>query len=261
MLGSTNASKAGSPGRKRNRFAISFDGSNDYVDTGTTNQAVFRSDFSVGFWMKADNTRPAANDYLVGGLESGNTDGLIIYIATNGKMTASFKSNTDPLTVRTDAAIVADEEPQAAWMHILVVVTDADPTTIKIYTNGTEEASSIVSSQELSRTNHRLYECNDNIWIGAANSNGSGSNWFAGDIDEYAVWSGAISAAQAAVIGSKVINLKNPTGAYGAGPISKLNQWLRFEEGSGTFARDRSGNGNHGTINGATIVTGAPSTR
>ena len=261
MLGSFNSSGIGTRKLSANRTALSFDGSDNYVDTGQTNQATFRSDYSVGFWMKADDTRPAANDYLVGGLESGNSDGLIVYLATNGKINVLFKSNGDPLTKRTDAAVVADETPQAAYMHILAVITDANPTTITIYTNGTEEASSVIGGQELSRTNHRLYECNDNIWMGAANANGSGSNWFAGDMDEFAVWSGAISAAQAAVIGSSVINLKNPTGAYGPGPISKLNQWLRFEEGSGTFARDRSGNGNHGTINGATVITDAPSIR
>ena len=260
MLGATNSSKAGRPGRKRNRFALSFDGSNDHVDTGTTNQAIFRSNFSVGVWVKPEDGRPAANDYIVGGLESGSTDGFIIYIATNGKINVLFKANGDPLTKRTDSAVFADGAI-SSWMHILVVVKDADPSTITIYTNGTEEASSIISSQELSRTNHRLYECNDNIWIGAANSNGSGSNYFAGDMDEFAVWSGAISAAQAAVIGSKVINLKNPTGAYGPGPVSALNQWLRFEEGQGTVLRDRSGNGNNGTIEGAKFVTDAPSIR
>jgi hypothetical protein len=262
MLGSGNngGQKPGRPGRRRNRFALSFDGSNDYVDTGQTNQAIFRSDFSVGVWVKPDDGRPAANDYIVGGIESGNTDGLIIYIATNGKLNVSFKSNSDPLTKRTDAAIFADGAI-SSWMHILVVVTDADPTTITIYTNGTEEASSVVSSQELSRTNHRLYECNDNIWIGAANANGSGSNFFSGDMDEYAVWSGAISAAQAAVVGAKVINLRQQKGNYGAGPVSKLNQWLRFEEGQGTRLRDRSGKGYHATVSGASFVKGTPAIR
>ena len=174
MLGATNTSKPSRPGRKRNRFALAFDGDNDYVDTGTTNQSVFRSNFSVGVWVKPDDGRPAANDYIVGGLESGNTDGFIMYIGTNGKLTVMFKANGDPLTKRTNSAIFADGAI-SSWMHILAVVEDANPTTITIYTNGTAEASSIVSSQELSRTNHRLYECNDNIWIGAGNANGRGS--------------------------------------------------------------------------------------
>ena len=254
MLGSGNRSKPTRPARTGgNKRSLSFDGSNDYVDTGVTNQAIFRSDFSVGVWVKPEDGRPAANDYIVGGLESGNTDGLIIYIATSGKITVSFKSNSDPLTVRSDSAVFADGAI-SSWMHILAVVTDANPTTIKIYTNGTEEASSIVSSQELSRTNHRLYECNDNIWIGAANANGSGSNFFAGDMDEYAVWSAALSAAQAAVVGASAFNLRRPKGNYGAGPVSSLEQWLRFEEARGTNTRDWSANKNHGTVNGATRI-------
>jgi hypothetical protein len=262
MLGSGNSGgqRPSRPGRRRNRFALSFDGSNDYVDTGQTNQAIFRSDFSIGCWIKPDDGQPAANDYALGGIESGNTDGFLLQINTNGKITVSFKSNGDPLTKRTDSAVFSNGAA-SSWMHLLVVVADANPTTITIYTNGTEEASSIVSSQELSRTNHRLYECNDNIWIGAANANGSGSSFFAGDIDEFAIWSGALSAAQAAVVGSKVINLRQQKGNYGPGPVSKLNQWLRFEEGKGTRLRDRSGKGYHATVNGASFVKGTPSIR
>ena len=253
MLGSFNSSGIKPRKKRANRAAMSFDGSNDYVDTGVTNQTIFRSNFSVGCWIKPDDGRPAANDYIIGGIESGNTDGLIIYIATNGKITVSFKSNSDPLTVRTNSAVFADGAI-SSWMHLLVAVADADPTTIIIYTNGTAEASSIVSSQELSRTNHRLYECNDNIWLGAANANGSGSNFFSGDMDEYAVWSGALSAAQAAVVGASAFNLRRTKGDYGAGPVSKLEQWLRFEEARGTNTRDFSANKNHGTVNGATRI-------
>ena len=262
MLGSGNngGQKPGRPGRRRNRFALSFDGSNDYVDTGQTNQAVFRSDFSVGCWVKPDDGQPGANDYALGGIESGNSDGLLIQIGTNGKITVLFKSNGDPLSVRTDSAVFSDGAA-SSWMHLLFVVADANPTTITVYTNGTAEASSILSSQELSRTNHRLYECNDNLWIGAGNANGSGSQFFAGDIDEYAVWSGALSAAQAAVVGSKVINLRQQKGNYGAGPVSKLNQWLRFEEGQGTRLRDRSGKGYHATVSGASFVKETPAIR
>ena len=45
MLGSTNAggNKPGRPGRKRNRFALSFDGSNDHVDTGLTQTPTLKS--------------------------------------------------------------------------------------------------------------------------------------------------------------------------------------------------------------------------
>ena len=258
--GNSNRAKPGRPGRRRNRFALSFDGSNDYVDTGLTHQATLRSNFSVGFWVKPDDGQPGAKDYILGGLESGSSDGLLVQIETNGKITVLFKSNGDPLSIRSDAAVFADGAI-STWMHILVVIADADPSTIILYTDGTAQATSILSSQELSRTNHRLYECNDNIFIGAANNNGSAANFFAGDIDEFAVWSGALPAGSAAVIGAQVLNLRKPRGNYLAAHAATLTQWLRFEEGQGTRLRDKSGNGYHATLDGAAFATSAPATR
>ena len=258
--GGSNSQKPNRPGRRRNRFALSFDGSNDYVDTGLTHQATFRSNFSVGFWIKPDDGQPSANDYAIGGIESGNTDGLLFQIGTNGKITIQFKSNNDPLSIRSDAAVFSDGAA-SNWMHILVVVADANPSTIILYTDGTVQATSILSSQELSRSNHQAYTCNDNIWLGAANANGSGSSWFAGDLDEFAVWSGALPAGAAAVIGAQVLNLRQPRGNYLAAHAATLTQWLRFEDGSGTQLRDRSGNASHGTLSGASFVKGAPATR
>ena len=126
--GGSNSQKPNRPGRRRNRFALSFDGSNDYVDTGLTHQATFRSNFSVGFWIKPDDGQPDANDYAIGGIESGNTDGLLFQIGTNGKITVQFKSNNDPLSIRSDAAVFSNGAA-SSWMHILVVVADANTST------------------------------------------------------------------------------------------------------------------------------------
>mgnify|MGYP003660238031 CR=1 FL=1 len=214
----------------KNQWYLDCDGTNDYVDTGLTHQETLRGSYTIGMWIKADDTRPAAADYLVGGLESGNTDALLIQFTQAGKLKVAFKSNGDPLTQTTDAAVVADQTPQAEWMHVLVVVNlTGGNSNIVIYTNGTVEASSTSGSQALSAANHAAYTCNDNIYLAAGNNNGTDTNHFAGEIDEFAIWNIALDADAAAVVGAKVIDLQIPAGNYISAHASSLQQYIRFE--------------------------------
>jgi hypothetical protein len=213
----------------KNQWYLDCDGTNDYVDTGLTHQETLRGSYSIGMWIKPDDGRPAAADYLVGGLESGNTDALLIQLKTTGKISVGFKADGDPLTVTTDSAVFADGAI-SDWMHLLVVVNlTGSNSTITIYTNGTEEASSVIGGQALSAANHVAYTCNDNIFLAAANNNGSATNHFAGEIDEFAIWNIALDANAAAVVGAKVIDLQIPSGAYVYNYAKFLQQYIRFE--------------------------------
>ena len=199
----------------KNQWYLDCDGANDYVDTGLTHQETLRGSYSIGMWIKPDDGRPAAVDYLVGGLESGNT--------------VAFKADGDPLTQTTDSVVFADGAI-SDWMHLLVVVNlTGGNSTITIYTNGTEEASSVIGGQALSAANHAAYTCNDNIFLAAGNNNGTDTNHFAGHIDEFAIWNVALNADAAAVIGAKVIDLNIPAGNYLLAYANSLQQYIRFE--------------------------------
>ena len=211
----------------KNQWYLDCDGTNDYVDVGLTHQETLRGSYTIGMWIKPDDGRPSAADYLVGGLESGNTDALIIQLTTQGKIKVSFKADGDPLTKTTDSAVFVDGAIED-WMHILIVVNiTGTNSTIDIYTNGTEEASSVIGGQALSAANHAAYTCNDNLFLAAGNNNGT--NHFAGEIDEFAIWNIALDADAAAVVGAKVIDLQIPAGNYTSAYASSLQQYIRFE--------------------------------
>ena len=51
----------------RDEYSLEFDGSNDYIDTGSNFEStVFNSAFSVSLWVKLDDGRPSATEYLFG---------------------------------------------------------------------------------------------------------------------------------------------------------------------------------------------------
>ena len=55
MLGLGNSITGGAALSAYNQFALSFDGTNDFVNTGATFQSTFRNSFSVSCWQNTDN--------------------------------------------------------------------------------------------------------------------------------------------------------------------------------------------------------------
>jgi hypothetical protein len=116
-----------------------------------------------------------------------------------------------------------------------------DGTYVKVYINGIEvtEDSSVVN-----------YSASDTtLTIGMRA--GSVASPFNGEISGVRVFNTALTAAQVADLYNnpeKVV----PTGVNN----TALKLWLPMMEGAGTTAYDGSGNGNHGTISGATYVNG-----
>jgi hypothetical protein len=83
-----------------------------------------------------------------------------------------------------------------------------------------------------------------------SNNNGTG-NFFDGQIAGFKIFNTALTAAQVADL------YLNPEKIVPDGVAdSALKLWLPMMEGAGTTAYDGSGNGNHGTISGATWVSG-----
>jgi hypothetical protein len=89
------------------------------------------------------------------------------------------------------------------------------------------------------------------VTLGMVGAQGVGVNYFNGQIAGFKIFNTALTAAQVADLYNnpeKVV----PTGVDN----TALKLWLPMMEGAGTTAYDGSGNGNHGTISGATYVNG-----
>ena len=82
------------------------------------------------------------------------------------------------------------------------------------------------------------------LYIG---SRDGGNNWFNGQLSGFKIFNTALTAAQVADLYNNPEKIV-PTGVSN----DALKLWLPMQEGAGTTAYDGSGNGNHGTISGAT---------
>ena len=198
--------------------ALDFDGVNDYVDLDGFTMAgnVATIVFQANFSNGA---------YI---LDINTQRFVVLNNATNGL--GVYDSNAWSYYGHTDRAKVG----------FYAIVSDG--TTQRAYYNGHQlgEDKTIVAIDWDSITEMAL----------GSNNNGTG-NFFDGQIAGFKIFNTALTAAQ-------VLDLYNnpekivPTGVSN----DALKLWLPMMEGAGTTAYDGSGNGNHGTISGATWTHG-----
>jgi len=202
--------------------ALSFDGVNDYVDCGSIEVQSFSLITNVYFDLLSNT------DTLAGNWDSSN--GFMLYKNSSNNMFVYINS----AKVQTDIS-----EYVGHWTQF---VATYDGTTAKLYANGV-----LINSEAYAATIN--YSSGSTFKVGAyGNTPGGLLN---GDVAGTKIFNTALTAAQVADLYNnpeKVV----PTGVDN----TALKLWLPMQEGAGTTAYDGSGNGNHGTISGATYVNG-----
>ena len=216
--------------------ALDFDGSNDYVDAGSSSSLRFHTgDFTVTGWIKSDSltgTRTLGTTYL-----DLNTGWL--FGTSNSKLgyyTNAWKSANTTLVT-------------GQWYHIGITV-DASGNYI-FYLNGNSDGSGALTLPA---------NTTESFKIGAYGASG-GLGRFDGLIDEVRIYNRALSADEI----SRLYNLK--TNIVNRSQEDRITSGLvgmwsfdgnHMDWSQGTAeARDQSGNANHGdVINGALPIIG-----
>ena len=207
--------------------ALDFDGVNDYVDvpyldslanTGvsSTFSFYFNVDTITGSIVFAEQRKAASKRYVVW-YDHANTR-LQLYLNSVSSV-INF-----PLT----------ETNQ--WFYFTGVV---DGSTAKMYING----------ELIGSTSYAPFESNVDFYLGTYD--GASGYFYNGKMSNAKIFNTALTATQVADLYNnpeKVV----PTGVAN----TALKLFLPMQEGAGTTAYDGSGNGNHGTISGATYTHG-----
>jgi len=199
--------------------ALDFDGVNDEVLSTITISGAK----TYCAWINADAT----------------SNCRIVSMFTGGYSNITFSNNKFNMYDGTNIPETTTTFETDQW-YFVVAVQEAN--NAKIYVNGI--------SQPLSTTNwveHTYTSATIAIGRDAAGS----TAWFDGEISGVRVFNTALTAAQVADLYNnpeKVV----PTGVAN----TALKLFLPMQEGAGTTAYDGSGNGNHGTISGATYTHG-----
>jgi len=244
-----------------NQFALSFDGTNDHVDTNATFQSTFRNSFSVSCWQNTDSY--TQTDTLWGASADSSNFIKLFQRGSGRKLCFQFKSaGSNSRQETASAEFDADDGLDGAWVNWVVTATKTGTTssniTVKIYKNGSDVTAGSALTSGCTAEKQGAFATDQNIYIGAFNSAGSAANLLPGLMDEWAVWSTVLDAdAVAAIYNSGVpFNLTEDSGNYDNS--SDLVAFFNFNEGSGTTATDLVASRNGTLTNGPTYSTNIP---
>lgn len=200
--------------------ALDFDGVNDKVEGSAPSLPTGANPFTTCFYYKETTTSREA--FFWGGLSNNQSNG---YRTATNKFKHFFYSNDLESTIET---------PIGTWVFAVVTF---DGTTRSIYINGQLDVSDTPTGVNVTGTNYKVGVATTSYWNG--------------NISNIRVFNTALTAAQVADL------YLNPEKIVPDGIAnSALKLWLPMMEGAGTTAYDGSGNGNHGTISGATWTSG-----
>ena len=236
----------------QNQYSVDFDGTNDYLDTGSSFSSTFQSDYTISSWFKRNETATTGkwlygHDYRVNGKHI-----LKVYYTTTDIFFNFFIGSAA-------ATAYASYTPDTNWHHLVVSASQSGGSVVLktyldgIYKNTTSFTASISN-----------YVNPENLAIGS----GFGPTAFAysnAKQDEFAIFGsalsdGSVSTGQTA--GGDIATLYNsgvPADISSLSPVA----WYRMGDndgGTGTTITDQGSGGNDGTLtNGPTFSSDVPS--
>lgn len=144
--------------------------------------------------------------------------------------------NADGGADEATAHIEAQDDGQ--WHHWMLFSDPSDPENSKLYIDGVEQDTAKFANTGTTNTQQ------DSLSIGTVDSGNTTGEHFSGDIREFSVFSGDKT--------SNASTYYNGGSPYDVTNESDLQGYWKMDEASGSIANDSSGEGNHGTIDGAT---------
>jgi len=232
-----------------NLYSVSFDGTDDFVDTGNKFDFMQQTlNFTISAWIKYTNhASTSANQYTLHTTDSGGRVGFMLWYDNRhgGKQIRTLISPTSSTKVE---VTVNNAITDNNFHHF--AVTCAAGGSYTLYIDG-----SSVGSTPLQHLATSTDSAMHNFTLGAAKTSGGSSTLhFEGNLDEVAIFNSELSAS-------------NVTAIYNSGvpnDISSLSPvgWWRMgdnDSGSGTTITDQGSGGNNATLtNGPTFSTTVP---
>ena len=241
-----------------NSYALSFDGSDDYVEVADSDDFSFgdgssNSAFSYSFWVRVERSSTNVFQHLISKGSSTNSEYLIQAMPPN-----SYGLNADSIYFAlypgsTSGAVV--ESPASSislntWHH---VVCTADGTGnrsgMKIYIDGVSQTLTTSGLTSLTMINST-----DPLRFGARSQSSAPNSFLQGKMDEIALFNSELSS-------SDVTSIYNSGGPDDLASLSPVGWWRMGDNnsGSGTTITDQGSGGNDGTLNnGPTFSTDVP---
>jgi hypothetical protein len=219
--------------------SLNFDGIDDHVLVGTPNGMTPTESHTIMAWVKS-TLEPCDYGRIIGDYLAPPTSPNNLTYGFSGCEPSCPSGNCMVMALWTDQ-LFTESQTIEGWTH-WTFTYDSNTLLRSVYRDGILLGENNAAS---------AYAGSMNLIFGAAHNTNSGwDSYFNGNLDEMALWNVPLTAQEISALYS--------SGDYASS--ANLKGYWKFDEGSGTSLTDLSGNGNDGTINGATWSTDIPPT-
>ena len=245
-------------GGYENEWSISFDGTNDYLETGNNFYATFRDSFAISMWFKTPSAGAGAT-YLVGVDQDSANDYTYFYIKwdeANNRIHTRFQS-AGYATQNYSATTLNDD----AWYHLVYTVNEVGASSnsvFDLYINGAADTTSETGTMRGDRQSS-FTDTDSTLHLAEFGNLAASPSYGNVIIHDFAMFSNYLDAANAAAIynSGTPINLSEDDGDYDES--SNLVVYYKLNEAEGTSAVDSAGSNNGTLTNGAAWAEIKPS--
>jgi len=234
-----------------NTYSLNFDGTDDYLTTGTVVTPTATSG-TISVWIKIPTSAGSAFSPIFSWTDMNATSATIkpMFVYRNGKLRFYYQDVSTTNIVEGDSTGLNDN----AWHHVAVT---SNGSSWGIYLDGSPETVSVISGSNSGKWVGNISGgtlTNTEIGAGRRNASLGASTFAVGNIDEVAVWDSALNSSQITNIYKGESN--GGSGGTNGTPSNLLSfnpkAWWRMGDGaeanSGTIIYDMSTFSNNMTM-------------
>jgi hypothetical protein len=199
--------------------SLLFNGTSDYINTNSTFQNFFSSDFTVSMWVRPTDGQPAIDNPLCGADNFPITNGFYFEIIPSGRIQMDYLCNSNDMGTITTGVLF--HNGQETFHHVVVGVRqNGSSVSATCYFDNVNQNLTTPTNSCIMSTFTNIY----NLFLGAIDDQGGADSFFKGLMDDVCFFNKALSADEIAFLynnGNGTEDLLSPGTAIAIGGRSR----------------------------------------
>jgi hypothetical protein len=217
--------------------AYNFNGTNNFIEVADNNLLDLTNNFTLSAWYFTNNQTQFEQTILGKGRDVGGSGYNLLFNTDNNGVSYNIQIGLNSGTLNTGAGISVNQSNSIGWHQI---VGTYDGVNIKLYIDGV--------LQFTNTQNITLENSSQNLYFGRELLNLP--RYFNGKLDDIGIWNRALTQAEITAMYNAVTYSETCNAVSGSLTQGLVGYWPFCGN-----ANDESGNGNNGTVNGATLTS------